>query len=133
MSMQIIFLIAAFHSVKATSDGASIDEISKDVAQKYLQLLEEEHEYDVDKLSDVRECDTGELEYLTTWKGYVDSTWEKIDTFNGPLSKYCISSLFSSGSVTPILQNRIPGFTQQEKKRRTLLRDIGMVRKIKRH
>lgn len=112
MSMPIIFLIAVFHSVKATSDGASVDEISKDVAQKYLKLLEEEQEYDVDKLSDVRECDNGELEFLTTWKGYVDSTWEKIDCFNGPLSKYCIYSLFSSGSVTPILQNRIPGFTQ---------------------
>ena len=102
--MLIIFLIDVFHCIKAASDGASVDKISKDVARKYRQLLEEEQEYDVDKLSDVRECDTGELEFLTTWKGYEESTWEKIDTFNGPLSKYCISSLFSSGSVTLILQ-----------------------------
>ena len=102
--MLIILFIAVFHSIKATFNDASIKKISKDVAQKYQQLLEEEQEYDVDKLLDVRECDTGELEFLTAWKGYEDCTWEKIDTFNGSLSKYCISSLLASGSVTPILQ-----------------------------
>ena len=102
--MLIILFIAVFHSIKATTDGASVDEILKDVARKYLQFVEEEQEYDVDKLTDVRECDSGELEFLTMWKGYNNCTWEKIDTFNGPLSRYCISSLFSSGSVTPIIQ-----------------------------
>ena len=102
--MLIILFIAVFHSIKATFNDASINKISKDIAQKHKQLLEEEQEYDVDKLSDVRECDTGELEFLTTWKGYEDCTWEKNDTLNGHLSKYCISSLFSSCSVTPILQ-----------------------------
>jgi hypothetical protein len=80
--------------IEAISDGVSVEKISKDVAQKYRQLLEEEQEYTVEKLSEVRECATGELEFLTTWEGYKDRTWERIDTFNGPLSKYFISSLF---------------------------------------
>ena len=67
--MLIILFIAVFHSIKATFDDARINKISKDIAQKYQQLLEEEQEYDVDKLSDARECDTGELEFLTTWEG----------------------------------------------------------------
>ena len=102
--MLIILFIAVFHSIKATFDDVSINKVSKVVAQKYQQLLEEEQEYDMDKLLDVRECDTAALEFHTTWKGYKDCTWEKIDKFNGPLSRYCISSLFSSGFVTPILQ-----------------------------
>ena len=62
----IILFITVFHSIKATLDDASVNKMLKEVAQKYQQLLEEEQEYDVDKLSDVRECDTGELEFLTT-------------------------------------------------------------------
>ena len=61
----------------SNNNDASIKKVLKDIAQKYQQLLEEEQEYDVDKLSDVRECDTGELEFLTLWKGYKDCTWEK--------------------------------------------------------
>jgi hypothetical protein len=126
-----ILLIAVFDSIKATFDDASVNKISKDVAQKYQKLLEEEREYDVDKLTDVRECDSGELEFLTTWKGYDDCTWEKIDTFNGPLSEYCISffvfKLFFHSNTT----NHIPGFIQQGKKLRDLLSDIGIIMKTK--
>ena len=64
--------------------------ISKETAEKYQQLLEDEKEYVVEKLLAVRECENGELEFLTKWEGYTKdyNTWEKIETFNGPLSEW---------------------------------------------
>ncbi len=62
--------------------------ISKETAEKYQQLLEDEKEYIVEKLLAVTECENGELEFLTTWEGCTKdyNTWEKIETFNRPLS-----------------------------------------------
>jgi chromobox protein 5 len=67
----------------------SASKISKATAKKYQQLLENEKEYVVEKLLDVRECDGGDLEFLTKWEGYTKdhNTWEKLETFNGPLSE----------------------------------------------
>lgn len=64
--------------------------ISKETTEKYQQLLEDEKEYVVEKLLAVRECENGELEFLTKWEGYTKdhNTWEKIETFNGPLSEW---------------------------------------------
>ena len=55
--------------------------ISKETAEKYQQLLEDEKEYVVEKLLAVRGCENGELT-----KDH--NTWEKIETFNGPLSEW---------------------------------------------
>ena len=64
--------------------------ISKETAEKYQQLLVDEKEYVVEKLLAVRECENGELEFLTKREGYTKdhNTWEKIETFNGPLSEW---------------------------------------------
>ena len=64
--------------------------ISKETAEKYQQLLEDEKEYVVEKLLAVRECDNGALEFLTKWEGYSKDhrTWEKFETFNGPLCEW---------------------------------------------
>ena len=61
--------------------------ISKETAEKYKQLLEDEKEYVVEKLLTVRVYENGELEFLTKWEDYTKdhNTWEKIETFNGPL------------------------------------------------
>lgn len=63
--------------------------ISKATAKKYQQLLENEKEYVVEKLLAVREGDDGDLEFFTKWEGYTQdhNTWEKLETFNGPLSE----------------------------------------------
>ena len=63
--------------------------ISNETAQKYEQLLEDEKEYAVEELLDVRKSNVGELEFLTRGEGYTDdhNMWETIATFNGPLSE----------------------------------------------
>ena len=63
--------------------------ITKATATKYRQLLENEKEYVVEKLLSVRECDDGDFEFLTKWEGFTQdqNTWEKMQTFNGPLSE----------------------------------------------
>jgi hypothetical protein len=48
----------------------SASKISKATAKKYQQLLENEKEYVVEKLLDVREGNGGDLEFLTKWEGY---------------------------------------------------------------
>ena len=68
--------------------------ITKATATKYQQLLENEKEYVVEKLLSVRERDDGDFEFLTKWEGFTQdqNTWEKMQTFNGPLSEllyYC--------------------------------------------
>ena len=68
--------------------------ITKATATKYRQLLENEKEYVVEKLLSVRERDDGDFEFLTKWEGFTQdqNTWEKMQTFNGPLSEllyYC--------------------------------------------
>ena len=59
------------------------------MAKNNQQLLENKKEYVVEKLLDVREGDGGDLEFLTKWEGYTQdhNTWEKLETFNGPLSE----------------------------------------------
>lgn len=63
--------------------------ITKATATKYRQLLENEKEYVVEKLLSVRECDDRDFEFLTKWEGFTQdqNTWEKMQTFNGPLSE----------------------------------------------
>ncbi len=63
--------------------------ITKATATKYRQLLENEKEYVVEKLLSVREHDDGDFEFLTKWEGFTQdqNTWEKMQTFNGPLSE----------------------------------------------
>ena len=88
----ILFIISKFYlgPIKAQSCDVSTLKISKETAQKYQQLLEDEKEYVVEKLLAVRECDNGALEFLTKWEGYSKdhSTWEKFETFNGPLHEW---------------------------------------------
>lgn len=62
--------------------------MSKEPSQKYWQLLEDEMEYVAEDLLVVRENNNGVLEFFTKWEGYMDdhNMWEKIETFNGPLS-----------------------------------------------
>ena len=86
--------ILHIHQFKAQSDRVSASKISKATAKKYQQLLENEKEYVVEKLLAVREGDDGDLEFFTKWEGYTQdhNTWEKLETFNGPLSElwyYC--------------------------------------------
>ena len=88
----IIFIISKFYlgPIKAQPCDVSTLKISKETAQKYQQLLEDEKEYVVEKLLAVRECDNGALEFLTKWEGYSKDhiTWEKFKTFNGPLCEW---------------------------------------------
>ena len=88
--MLLIFTISKFYlgPIKAQSYDVSTHKISKETIEKYQQLLEVEKEYVAENLLVVRECENGELEFLTTWEGYTKdhNTWEKIETFNGPLS-----------------------------------------------
>ncbi len=79
-----------FCSIKAQCCDESMVKISKETAQKYQQLLEDEKEYVVEELLDVRQSNDGELEFLTKLKGYTDDhkTWEQIATFNILLSEW---------------------------------------------
>ena len=90
LSIRSVSNILHIHQFKAQSDRVSASKISKATAKKYQQLLENEKEYVVEKLLDVREGDGGDLEFLTKWEGYTKdhNTWEKIETFNGPLSEW---------------------------------------------
>ena len=76
-------------SIKAQFWDERVVKISKETAQKYQQLLEDEKGYVVEELLDVRQSNDGELEFVTKWEGYTDdhNTWEKIATFSGPLSE----------------------------------------------
>ena len=49
-------------------------------------MLEDEKEYIVEELLDVRQSNDGELEFLTKWEGYTNdhNTWEKIATSMDP-------------------------------------------------
>ena len=87
----ILFIISKFNlgPIKAQPYDVSTLKISKETSEKDQQLLEDEKEYVVEKLLAVRECENGELEFLTKWEGYTKdhNTWEKFETFNGPLSE----------------------------------------------
>ena len=54
--------------MKAQSHDMSTLKISKERAEKYQQLLEDEKEYVVEKLLAVRGCENGELEFLQRGK-----------------------------------------------------------------
>ncbi len=89
LSIRTVSNILHIHQFKAQSDRVSASKISKATAKKYQQLLENKKEYVVEKLLDIREGDGGDLEFLAKWEGYIQdhNTWEKLETFNGPLSE----------------------------------------------
>ena len=70
LSIRTVSNILHIHQFKAQSDRVSASKISKATAKKYQQLLENEKEYVVEKLLDVREGNGGDLEFLTKWEGY---------------------------------------------------------------
>ena len=84
-----LFYLCLCPSIQAQCYDVSALKISKETSEKYQQLLEDEKEYVVEKLLDVRECNNGDFEFLTKWEGYTEdqNSWEKIETFNGPLSE----------------------------------------------
>jgi hypothetical protein len=78
LSIRTVSNILHNHQFKAQSDCVSASKISKATAKKYQQLLENETEYVVEKLLDIREANGGDLEFLTKWEGYTQdhNTWE---------------------------------------------------------
>ena len=79
MTIRSFSSILQIHQFKAQSDHVSASKISKAMAKKYQQLLENEKEYVVEKLLAVREGDGRYLEFLTKWEGYTQdhNTWGK--------------------------------------------------------
>ena len=75
---------------KAQSDHASASTFSKVTTKKYQQVLDNKREYDVEKLLAIKQGDDGNLEFLPKWEGYTQdhNTWEKLETFNEPLSEF---------------------------------------------